>query len=111
MTKDVRRLAAFYRELFGIESDDPENDVHQEMASQALGTGFAIYNDGQVPDTERGDVCLMFDVEDVDAAYERLQKLGATIEEPPTTRPWGLRSMHFRDPDGNRLTFRSLPKA
>ncbi|MDL2319004.1 VOC family protein [Eubacteriales bacterium OttesenSCG-928-A19] len=103
MSRDVPRLAAFYRTVLRTEvEDDP---VHVEV--EGVGVGFAIYNDGAVPDSERGDFVITFDVEDVDAEYERLQSMGVTILTSPTTRPWGMRNMCFEDPDGNRVVFRT----
>jgi catechol 2,3-dioxygenase-like lactoylglutathione lyase family enzyme len=28
-----------------------------------------------------------------------------TWVKPPTTQPWGTRSLYFRDPDGNLIDF------
>jgi uncharacterized glyoxalase superfamily protein PhnB len=52
-----------------------------------------------------GNVVIEFEVEDVDQEYARLLALGASIVKPPTTQPWGLRSVWFRDPDGNIVNF------
>ncbi len=40
-------------------------------------------------------------VADVDSAYEELNAKGVTFVRPPTDQPWGLRTAHFTDPDGN----------
>jgi catechol 2,3-dioxygenase-like lactoylglutathione lyase family enzyme len=48
---------------------------------------------------------LEFEVADVDAEYARLQSLVKTWVKPPTTQPWGTRSIYFRDPDGNLIDF------
>ncbi len=49
-------------------------------------------------------VALIFQVDDVDAEYERLSALGVTFAALPANRPdWGLRSANFRDPDGNLI--------
>ena len=40
-------------------------------------------------------------MEDVDAAYEALKARGVSLLRPPTDRPWGLRTAHFADPEGN----------
>jgi uncharacterized glyoxalase superfamily protein PhnB len=52
-----------------------------------------------------GNSVLEFEVEDVDQDYERLQQLAVVIVKLPTTQPWGIRSMWFRDPDGNLVNF------
>jgi len=46
-------------------------------------------------------VLLAVGVEDVDAAYEALVAKGVTFLRPPTNQPWGLRTAHFADPEGN----------
>lgn len=53
---------------------------------------------------------LSFNVDDLDVEYRRLISLGAEMINEPTTHPWGARSFQFKDPDGNILNFRSLPK-
>lgn len=42
-------------------------------------------------------------VEDVDALYEQYKEAGATIRQPPTNFPWGVREMNVEDPDGHRF--------
>jgi catechol 2,3-dioxygenase-like lactoylglutathione lyase family enzyme len=37
----------------------------------------------------------------VDDWTERVVTHGGTLVQPPTDQPYGLRSAHFRDPDGN----------
>lgn len=44
---------------------------------------------------------LAVEVEDVDAMYAALKAKGATLLRPPTDQPWGLRTAHFADPEGN----------
>ena len=48
---------------------------------------------------------IEFEVEDVDQEFERLQAMNVEIVKPPTTQPWGRRSVWFRDPDGNIVNF------
>jgi len=51
-----------------------------------------------------------YNVADVDQEYERLKSLKVDFITISTTWPWGARSVHFRDPDGNIICFRSFPK-
>jgi catechol 2,3-dioxygenase-like lactoylglutathione lyase family enzyme len=46
---------------------------------------------------------LEFRVADVDEQYARLQRLDIEWVKPPSTQPWGNRSIYFRDPDGNLI--------
>jgi hydroxymethylpyrimidine/phosphomethylpyrimidine kinase len=48
-------------------------------------------------------VQLHFEVDDVDAEYERLRNEGLTFDEPPTDKPWGWRVASLRDPAGHTV--------
>lgn len=115
-TRDVPRLAAFYARLAGVEAAGDE--VHAEIVA----SGFTLsiharriaveelrldFADGN--DEGGGRVAIGFTVADVDAEYERLAGLGVRLVNEPSTRPWGWRSFHFRDPDGNLVSFSCPP--
>jgi predicted enzyme related to lactoylglutathione lyase len=104
-TNDVLRLAGFYRSILGIQSDD-KDEGHQLITADTA--ALTVYNDGSVKNNQNRNISLAFTVEDVDAEYVRLLELGIEIIDPPTTRPWGARNMHFCDPDGNHIFFRTL---
>lgn len=110
ITDDVRALARFYERVFQI--DLPDDDTHiafafggctfvlyAKSASEAdMGADYSVY-DGT------GRVLISFQVDDVDAQFERIQALGVPIVAPPKTHWWGSRSFQFRDPDGHVLNF------
>ena len=105
LTNDVIRLSDFYKKVLDTASDC--NDaVHQTLDTR--GVSLTIYDDGSTKNNRNENISLAFTVDDVDKEYERLRKMGITILEPPTTRPWGARNMHFQDPDGNHIYFRTL---
>ena len=104
-TNDVLKLAGFYKKLLGLEQND-QDEVHQTIIGE--GVTLTVYNDGTVKNNQNQNICLAFTVEDVDKEYDRLKTMGVTVIEPPTTRPWGARNMHFIDPDGNHIYFRSI---
>jgi uncharacterized glyoxalase superfamily protein PhnB len=56
---------------------------------------------------------LEFEVADVDQEYARLKQSKLPIDwvMPPTTFPWGNRSIYFRDPEGNMINFYSVVKS
>jgi catechol 2,3-dioxygenase-like lactoylglutathione lyase family enzyme len=56
---------------------------------------------GSMAAAASGGFTLEFQVTDVDARHERLLALDVEILRPPTTQPWGRRSVWLRDPDGN----------
>ncbi|MDF2905198.1 MAG: lactoylglutathione lyase family protein [Herbinix sp.] len=106
-TNDVIRLADFYRRLLGIEEENMD-EVHQTITGDRV--AITVYHDGSPKNNLNRNISLAFTVEDVDAEYVRMLAMGITIIEPPTTRPWGARNMHFCDPDGNHIYLRSFPK-
>ena len=61
---------------------------------------------------EHASACVVifdFLVGDVDAEYPRIAALGVGLVLPPTTQPWGSRSMVFTDPEGNLVNVFSRP--
>ena len=107
LTNDVPRLAAFYKQLLGVENGS-DDVTHQFILNE--GTTLAIYNDGTIRNNLNQNICLAFTVDDMDQAYEEVLALGAKIIEPPAKRPWGAVNMSFYDPDNNMIFFRSFPK-
>ncbi len=105
-TNDVRRLAGFYRSIMNLPKED-EDEVNQFIVTD--GIILTVYNDGKLKNNRNQNISIAFTVDDVDSEYERLLLLGVTMIDPPTTRPWGARNMHFCDPDGNHIYFRSFP--
>jgi len=109
VTKNVPRLRAFYRDV--LEQEPQGDNIFAYITSPRADLVF--YDEGH---TERmapgcmagagyGGCVLEFGVEDVDAEYARLLALGVPIVKAPTTQPWGIRSVWFRDPDGNMINF------
>lgn len=103
MTRDVVRLAAFYKWLPGVENGS-EDAVHQVILAEE--TMLTVCYDGGAS-ANGGNVCLAFTVADVEAESRRLLEYGVQILEPPKVRPWGMKNLSFYDPDGNRVFFRS----
>jgi len=111
VTKDVLRLCTFYESVFGGKAEGDE--WHSGLSVNGLNFVFLLEKN---PDfyyeytNGASNTILSFDVDDVDVEYERILSMDADIVDEPTTRPWGARSFQFKDPDGNILNFRSMPK-
>jgi predicted enzyme related to lactoylglutathione lyase len=110
VTDDVARLAAFYARL--VQAEVALNDYYVEVPTGAMSVGFSRrhfteYREDQAacPDCprHRAQVILDFRACDADAEYPRVAGLGVDWVTPPTTQPWGNRSMIFRDPAGNLI--------
>jgi uncharacterized glyoxalase superfamily protein PhnB len=48
---------------------------------------------------------LVFDTDDCDGTFERLQAAGAEVMQEPMDQAYGVRDCAFRDPSGNMLRF------
>ena len=105
---DVERSIAFYRDAIGLPFKF-SNESYAEFATE--GAKFALYGRRHLPEllgreAPRGRVPwpqgeVAFFVDDPDAEHERLRRAGVEVLAPPTDRPWGERTLHVADPDGN----------
>lgn len=111
VTDDVAGLAGFYARLLGVPVT--LNDYYVEVQAGPVSVGFSRrrfteYRDGDGREAAAADprdvVILDFLVDDVDAEYPRIAALDVEWVLPPTTQPWGNRSMIFRDPGGNLVS-------
>ena len=69
------------------------------------------FNGGAIVPAANRSAMLEFEVDDVGAVAARAGTIGAEIVQPPTTMPWGNRSMLLRDPDGAIVNIFARPKA
>jgi catechol 2,3-dioxygenase-like lactoylglutathione lyase family enzyme len=53
------------------------------------------------PVADHGYTHFGFEVDDIEATYERLLAAGAQFHAPVTTFPGGMKATYGRDPDGN----------
>ncbi|MEH1833172.1 MAG: VOC family protein [Nostoc sp.] len=104
----------FYRDLLKFDVDWGDED-----------SGYAEFNTGYfklglfkkelmaqvVPRIEqpsyvvnRDKIVLIFAVDSVDEVYKQVKDQNALVVTQPQDRPdWGIRTAHFRDPDGNLI--------
>jgi predicted enzyme related to lactoylglutathione lyase len=101
VTDDVEELAGFYGRLLGVPVALNEYYVEIEAGPASIGFSRRRFTEYTEPDRGEGGVILDFLVDDVDAEYPRIAALGVDWVLPPTTQPWGNRSMIFRDPAGH----------
>lgn len=109
ITHDVRGLRDFYQRVLQMtaEGDDTFAAFSTPGANLSLFSvqGMEAMAPSSMKDSGAGNCVLEFQVRDVDEEYERLKALDVEVVKPPTTQPWGLRSVWFRDPDGNIVNF------
>jgi uncharacterized glyoxalase superfamily protein PhnB len=65
-------------------------------------------NGGAIVPRANRSLMVEFEVADVDALRATAERLGEIVQ-PPTTMPWGNRSMLVRDPDGAVVNVFSRP--
>ncbi len=107
---DLERSIRFYRDTIGLPFRFA-SESYAEFATE--GSKFGLYARPHLPELigrrapldavpwPQGEVA--FFVADPDAEHERLQAAGVEVLAPPTDRPWGERTLHVADPDGNVL--------
>ena len=115
-TRSLGRSGAFFEELLGLEVDTlvpNRHFVHCDSCVLALVNpiGHARDHGLEAAEFTPNPEILYFAVPDLDATFERAQKLGlAPIEdshvgEGISVRPWGERSFYGLDPSGNPICF------
>jgi predicted enzyme related to lactoylglutathione lyase len=106
---DFERSLRFYSESLGLH-------IYREWGSGSnrgvvffLGGGFLELS-GSSHTTANENVGLWLQVRDVDAVGDALKETREDVIELPTDKPWGLREMQIRDPDGLRLVIVEVPE-
>ena len=115
ITNNVARLTDFYERVLQI--PPKKNGTEYVEFPTEVGV-LAIFSanaqEKYIPHSaEPGNnrsAILEFRVPDADKEYKRLQVIVTTWVKPPTTQPWGTRSIYFRDPDGNLVDFFTLTR-
>jgi lactoylglutathione lyase len=105
---DLDRAVGFYRDVIGVPLRF-RDEAYAEFATE--GAKFALFPRSEMPALIGLDVPsdpvrwpqgeIAFFVEDVDAEHARLRAAGVPVLAAPTDRPWGERTLHVADPDGN----------
>ena len=92
LTNDVRRLAAFYKQLLETENGS-DDEIHQFILTEE--TALTIYNDGTVKNNQNQNICLAFTVEDIEKEYDKVLALGARIHRGPRKKTLGRYKYEF----------------
>ena len=115
ITANVDQLVNFYESVLQMKAQrtgEEYAEFHTGVGVLAIFSAEAQekYIPGSAEAARNKSVILEFRVADVDEEYARLKPLVRTWVKPPTTQPWGTRSIYFRDPDGNLVDFYVPPR-
>jgi predicted enzyme related to lactoylglutathione lyase len=96
---DVRATAAYYRDVLGFKWDFGDEEysvvwrdnsaIHLTRGTQSLPAGIHLFQW----------------VRDVDAYHREIKDRGADVLEEPTDRPYRIRELKVRDPNGIEIVF------
>ena len=106
---DIRQMVSFYEMVLGLEAEWLA-PVFAEMvtpgATLAIGAAqtVALWKEGSGEPGANRTAYLEFQVEDVDAEFDRLKDKVELVHEVKTM-PWGNKTFQFRDPEGNAVSF------
>ncbi len=101
-SSDARKLIAFLKEVFEAKEIAlyPRPDGKVGHAALRIGDNVIELADGG-PDWPAMPCALQVYVPDLDAAYDRALKAGATTLQPPANQFYGDRAASVRDSSGN----------
>jgi len=112
ITENVKRLVDFYEPILQQKAKWSGPDYAEFSTGVGVLAIFSYaaqekYIPGSAQASRNRSAILEFKVTDVDGQYRRLQGKVKIWVKPPTTQPWGTRSIYFRDPEGNLVNFYS----
>lgn len=96
-TQDVEAAQRFYRDILGLDvlMDLGWIATYGSDEQMRMQISFASQGGSNTPVPD-----LSIEVDDLDAALERIQQADIPIEYGPAKEPWGVRRFYVRDPFG-----------
>lgn len=106
----IKPLVQFFEQVTGLSAvwyTEDFAEIITGTATLAVGSTrtMSLFGEGLVKPAGNSSVIIEFRVTNVDDDFERIKGFISEIVQPPTTMPWGNRSMLLRDPDGNLINF------
>lgn len=106
--RDMTAMRRFYEDVMGFPMvrELSPRWLEYRAGPNTLALAVPVMTGGDPP-TPKGSAALQLafkvPVADVDRCADELVAKGVAIVSPPTDRPFGHRTLFFRDPDGNLL--------
>ena len=102
---DVERATSYWCDVLGFSLDFSNEGwrfVTRDICRVMLGE-----NPKAIRPSELGDHSYFayIDVSNLDAYHDEIAKRDAIILAPPADKPWGMREMMVKTPDGHRVMF------
>src|ERR1700728_1481203 len=100
---DIKGMVAFYETVGGLSPVFAE--IVTPAATLAIGSAetVALWKEGSAEPGGNRTAYIEFQVEDIDAEYERLKDKVPLVHELKTM-PWGNKTFQFRDPEGTAVS-------
>ncbi len=109
-TDDQQKAKTFWTEKAGFETvaEHPMGPVAfwLEVAPKGAATHLVIYPKSMMKGAEHMKASIVFECEDVFAAYEQMKKNGITFLDEPKQMEWGS-FVQFKDEDGHVFLLKS----
>ena len=104
--EDQNAALAFWRDQVGFEVRRSESmgkaGIWLEVAPEGAGSRLVIYPKSAMDDWAERKPSIVFECEDIQAAYESMKSKGVRFTGEPQTMTWGTYAT-FSDPDGNEF--------
>ncbi|MFC0212032.1 VOC family protein [Paenibacillus chartarius] len=99
-TQDITAAKSIYQDVLELDilMDHDWIRTYGSPEVEQVQISFASQGGSNTPTPE-----LSIEVDDVDAALERMKSAGFTIEYGPADEPWGVRRFYVRDPFGKLI--------
>lgn len=106
-TQDMKRSIAFYEGLLGLKRLDTQ--FGDDWVEYDIGGATLAIIGRHFPQTQMGQFAsgITFEVDDVDAWFEKFKAAGVPVLMPPTDMP-SCYSAILSDPDNNIISFHQL---
>jgi catechol 2,3-dioxygenase-like lactoylglutathione lyase family enzyme len=98
--EDISTARRFYGDLLGLDVLMDHGWITTYGSREQMTVQISVATQGG-SDTPVPD--LSIEVDDVDAALERMREAGTAIEYGPADEPWGVRRFYVRDPFGKLI--------
>ena len=121
---DFKACYNFYKETLGLECTWGHADENYASFNIGLPSGLAIFSAELMRDAIPGYVTkktksavdkmsIIIQVDNLDESFKHLQEKGVKfLNAPIDMQAWGIRVVHFRDPENNLIElFQELPQS